>query len=189
MDLNALMGTIFSGESISGVSELTGASDSDIKNVLSSALPAILSGAQGQADNEETVSGFAGALADHAGADTSDLASFLHGVDLEDGGKILGHLLGSSKEATAQAAAEKAGLGSGQSMNILSAVAPLLMSLLGQQTQQSIPVQEDQPQQGGFQALTGASQGGGSLLSGLFGSLLGGGDTGSLISSLLGGLQ
>ena len=175
MDLNALMGTLLSQDSLQNMSSLTGASTDNVASVLSSALPALLSGAQGQANDEDALAGFAGALQDHAKDDTSDIASFLSGVDLEDGGKIVAHLLGGSQAQTTQDAADKAGLDLGKTASILSAVAPLLMSLLGQQTQQEEEKEEEKPAQSG------------SLLGGLFGSLLGNVDMGSLILGMLGG--
>lgn len=173
MDLNALMNTMLSGDSVAGLGEKTGASQAEVKNVLSAALPALLNGAKGQA--EDSASGFAGALAAHGKADTSNLGAFLSNVDLEDGGKIIGHLLGGQQQKATQAAAERAGVDVQKSGNILSAAAPLLMSLLGQQTQ---------GQQG---------QGGGLDLGGLLGGLLGGGgnggglDLGGLLGGILGG--
>ena len=168
MDFSALLNTMLSGESVSGMESLTGASGTEVESVLSSVLPSLLSGAQGQAENEETAAGFAGALADHAKDDTSDLAAFLSNVDLEDGGKIVAHLLGGAQQQTTQQAADVSGLNFGQASSIISAAAPLLMSLLGQQNQQS------QQQSSGLGAL---------------GSLFGGGglDFGSLISGLFGG--
>lgn len=169
MDLNSLMNTMLSGDSVAGLGAKTGASQEEVKNVLSAALPALLNGAKGQADGADTVSGFAGALTDHAKADTSNLSAFLSNVDMEDGGKIVGHLLGGAQQDTTAAAAERAGLDIGKAGSILSAAAPLLMSLLGQQTSQ---------QQ--------AQQSSGSTLSGLFGNLLGSGNLTGLLGGLLG---
>jgi len=179
MDMNELMKTMLSSESIKTMSQVTGTSQKDVKNVLAEALPSLLNGAKGQADDAGTVAGFAGALQDHAKADTTDIVSFLSGVDLEDGGKIVGHLLGTNAEATTKQAAAKAGLDAGSAGTILSAAAPLLMSLLGQQTgqaqaQQQLPT-ETAP------ASTAASG-----LSGLLGGLLSNVDLGGLLMNLLG---
>ena len=167
MDFSALLNTMLSGESVAGMENLTGASGTEVESVLSSVLPSLLSGAQGQAENEATAAGFAGALADHAKDDTSDLAAFLSNVDLADGGKIVAHLLGGAQQQATQQAADSAGLNFGQASSIISAAAPLLMSLLGKQDQQS------QQQSSGLGALGSLFGGGGmdfgSLLGGLFG--------------------
>ena len=168
MDLNALMGTLLSGDAVSNMSQLTGASQEEVQSVLTSALPAMLNGAQAQANDKETAEGFVNALAQHAQVDTSDVNAFLQNVDVEDGAKIVGHLLGNQQQGTAQAAAEKAGITAGSSNLILSAAAPLLMSLLGQQT-------------------SGNQNNNASGIGSLLGGLLGGGNGGSLLGSLLGG--
>jgi len=163
MDINKLMSTMLSGDSVSSMSKLTGVSQNEVQSVLSSVLPSLLSGAQGQADDKNTAEGFANALAAHAKVDTSDLASFLSNVDLEDGAKIVSHLLGSQKDSTTSSAAAQAGLKADQAGSVLSAAAPLLMSLMGQQQSKSSA--------GGFD----------------LGSLLGKTDISKLLSSLLGG--
>ena len=152
MDLNALMGTLLSGDTIANMSQKTGASSQEVQNVLASALPALLNGAQAQANS----------------ADTADLTSFVQNIDMDDGAKIVGHLLGNQQTEITQTASQRAGLSSGSTGLILAAAAPLLMSLLGKQTS-------------GNQ--NNNAMGIGSLL----GSMLGGADTTSLIGSLLGG--
>lgn len=181
MDMNALMNTLLSADAVGGMSQATGATQADVKNVLAAALPQLLGGAQAQATNAQTAESFAGALADHAKADTSDLAAFMSNVDMEDGGKIIGHLLGNNATATAADAADRAGLSAGQTAKILALAAPLLLSLLGQQTQQ-------QPQQNnglGIGSLMSALLGGG--MGNNSGNSGGGMDMSSLLMGLLGG--
>ena len=131
MDISSLIGTLLSSDSISGVSKTTKSSSSDVTSILSAALPALLNGAKAQAEDESTAAGFSKALASHGKDDTSDVASFLDKVDLEDGSKIIAHLLGSDDSAV-KSIAKKAGTNTKTTSNVLSAAAPLLMSLLGQ---------------------------------------------------------
>ena len=165
MDLSKLAGSLLSSDSVKGLSSLTGTSNTDIKNVLSSALPSLLSGATEQAKNESTAESFANALAQHAKDDTSNLTSFLGKVDLGDGAKIVSHLLGSGKEETVKKAAKASGVSEKKTNDILSAVGPMLLSLLGQQAE------EDDDKE------TGAN--------GLVGALLDNVDVGSLLSGLI----
>ena len=79
MDLSALMTTLLSSDSVKNLSKATGATKSDVTSVLSTALPMLLEGVSGQANNKE--SGFAGALAKHAVNDTTDLAGFFGNID------------------------------------------------------------------------------------------------------------
>lgn len=136
MDLMKLAGTLLSSDSVDGVSERTGSSGSDVSKVLAKALPALLDGANDQAKGKKTSKGFASALSDHAKDDTSDLSGFLGKVDMEDGAKILGHLLGSKEEDKVNEIAEESGLDTATVLEILSTASPLLLSLLGQQTEE-----------------------------------------------------
>ena len=204
MDLASMLQTMLSSDSIAKMGEKTGTSTDEVKSVLFSALPAMLSGVQGQANNQDTVAGFAGALDAHAKDDVSDIAAFLSNVDLEDGGKIVSHLLGGDKDAATTAAAERAGLSTAATGSILGAAAPLLMSLLGQQATQTVQAQSQAQQpsssDGGLLAglLGGAQQQAPAQSSGIFGllgKLFGGGaqqqstagnPIGSMMGSMLG---
>ena len=70
-------------------------------------------------------------------------------MDLDDGAKIIGHLLGGNSNAVAEQAAAKSGLSLGQTLKILSIAAPLVMSLLGK-TAQSQQVQAQPQATGSF---------------------------------------
>lgn len=172
MDLNSLMSTLLSSESIQGMSGKTGASVSQVKGVLGSALPALLTGAGAQSSNADTAESFANALTQHAANSTSSLPGFFGGVDLADGEKIVSHLLGGNLQSTTAAASQSAGTSTAQTGSILSAAAPLLMSLLGQQT-----------------AATQQQEETASPISVLMGNLLGGADLGGLTSGLLGAVS
>ncbi len=188
MDINSLLSTMLSSGSVNGISQLTGSSNQDVTNVLVSALPSLLGGAGMQATAEN--SGFEQALYSHAKDDTSNIANFMSGVDMKDGSKILGHLLGANTTATTNAVAANTGVSKRSTASILSAAARLLMSLLGQQTQAS--------QKPGLSTanligslLTGSLNSGSQSL---LGSLLGAGKPqqsmgGSLLGALLGGGQ
>ena len=165
MDLSKIAGTLLSSDALKGLSDRTGASTNDITKVLSSALPALLGGATEQAKNASTAESFANALSQHAKDDTSSLSTFLGTVDLADGAKIISHLLGSGKEETVKKAAKESGVAQNKVADILSAIAPVLLSLLGQQAD------EDDDKESG--------------IGGLVGSLLDNVDVGSLLSGLI----
>ena len=131
MDTSAILSTLLGASSIQGISQAANSSSDTVKKVLSAAVPMLLQGVTQQANNASTAEGISQALSDHAKVDTSNIASFLKGVDLTDGAKIINHLLG--KNATSEIA-KKAGTTSAKAKSILSAAAPLFMSLLGQQT-------------------------------------------------------
>ena len=167
MDISSLIGTLMSSDSLQNIASVAGTADKDVKDVLSAALPSLIDGAKEQCG--DTATGFADALLSHGKADTSDLASFIKNIDIEDGGKIIGHLLGGKKEEQLDGIAKSTGVTKAGTANILSLAAPLLMSLLGQQATSS--AEDSSP----------------SAISSIASSLLGNADIGSILGSLLGG--
>lgn len=150
MDINKLAGVLLGSDSISGLSSLTEVADKDVNSVLAEALPALLLGANNQAKGKDTTESFAEALADHAKADTKNVEGFFGNIDLEDGAKIIGHLLGAEKSDVTKKVAKKTGVSDDKTAMILAAAAPLLMSLLGQQAD------EDDNKNAGVEVLIGA---------------------------------
>jgi len=150
MDINKLAGVLLGSDSISGLSSLTEVDDKDVNSVLAEALPALLLGANNQAKGKDTTESFAEALADHAKADTKNVEGFFGNIDLEDGAKIIGHLLGAEKSDVTKKVAKKTGVSDDKTAMILAAAAPLLMSLLGQQAD------EDDNKNAGVEVLIGA---------------------------------
>lgn len=170
MDLKKLAGTLLSSDSISSLSDLTGASGSDVTSVLTKALPALLSGANEQATNKKSSESFVSALSQHAKDDTNNLSDFIGNVDLSDGAKIISHLLGSDKDSIVKDISKETGVSQNKTSSILSAIAPLLMSLLGQQAD------KDTKKKGDSSAEIGE----------LVGTLLSNVDVGDLLTGLLG---
>ena len=172
MDLMSIMGALLGDSSTSGISKATGASTSDVTSILSSALPLLLTGANTQANNSSTATGFVNALASHAQDDTSNLSSFFNTAEIEDGSKIIQHLFGSQTTTATKAIAKEAGVTQKQATSVLSAAAPYFMSLMGQQTEAATKQATTQT------AKTNAT-------ANLFSSLLGNTDATSLVGSLL----
>ena len=133
MDINSLLSTLLSSDSVSGVSKATKADDKEVASVLNAALPMLLKGAKKQSEDKDTAESFATALLSHGKKDTSNLSSFLKNVDLDDGSKIIGHLLGKDDDSVKKIA-KSSGVSAKKTGDILSAAAPLLMSLLGQES-------------------------------------------------------
>ncbi len=138
MDLTSvLMKSLLSDDSVKSLSKKTGSSKSEVTDVLTAALPMLISGAGQQAKNESTSESFLKALTKHAENDTSDMDSFMDNVDMADGAKILAHLLGSDTESTTKKVSKKSGTSNDNTAQILTAAAPLLMSVLGQENKKS----------------------------------------------------
>ena len=137
LDLTSIASTLLGSDALSGIASSTGASKNDVTSVLTSALPLLLQGAGKQSKGSSTAESFAQALENHAGKSTSSLSSFFKNVDLADGAKIVGHLLGAKNDSTAKKISKDSGLDTAQVLKILAAAAPLLMTLLGKTTAQS----------------------------------------------------
>ena len=133
MDMTSLLGVLLSSDSVSGVSKATKADNNEVASVLNAALPMLLKGAKKQSEDKDTAESFATALLSHGKKDTSNLSSFLKNVDLDDGSKIIGHLLGKDDDSVKKIA-KSSGVSAKKTGDILSAAAPLLMSLLGQES-------------------------------------------------------
>ena len=170
MYLTALMSAMLSEESIENLGAKAESSPEEVRSVLGSALPLLLNGANAQATNQQTAPGFLGALQQHAQDDATNIPSFFGNVDMGDGAKIIAHLLGANTGAQTQAVAQQTGVSQAKTGNILAAVAPLLLTLLGQQAASSSNSSNN-------------ALGIGSLM----GSLMGSGDMTSLLGSFLGG--
>ena len=178
MDISSLVGTLMSADSVQNIGKATKTNKSAVTNVLAAALPSLLNGAKEQ--SADTSTGFADALLSHGKDDTSNLSSFLNKVDLDDGGKIIGHLLGSNANAQVNTISQNTGVSKKDTNNILSAAAPLLMSLLGQQAASNASAQQSSASANNNAASSAAIGTAASLL-------LSNMDVSSLLSGLLGG--
>jgi hypothetical protein len=148
----SILDTLLSGSSLSALSELTGAGSDQVQNVLAQAVPTLVTGMKKNASSKDGEQSLTTALSQHAKDDTSDVASFLKNVDLKDGDKILSHILGGNKPAVESGIAKKAGVSKNQTATILSAAAPLLLSLLGNKKEEGA---------GGLMGMLGSLLGGG----------------------------
>lgn len=139
MDTKSLMTSLLSSGTLDALSSQTGTPKNQLTSVLESVLPTMLDGANSQATGQDTAESFQNAINTHAKDDTSDLTSFFGKVDLEDGAKIIGHLLGAGASSATEAATNASGLSSSDVAKIMSMVAPLILSSLGQQSQSAKP--------------------------------------------------
>jgi len=169
MDLSNLLSTLTSADSLNAISKTSGAKPSQVSALLTTALPVLLKGMQTNASSEKGASALASALDQHASSNVSNIGSFLSNIDLGDGAKIIGHILGGNNTQVQTGLAKKSGLTSSQVGSILSSVAPLLLSLIGSKKQSSN---------------TGLS-GLGGLLGGLLGSQKSSSSLDSILSSAL----
>ncbi len=194
---------------ISGVAGSTGQDSSKTGSVLTMALPVLMKAMQRNASTPEGAEGLMGALSKHDGGILDNLGGlFGGGVDqsvVNDGSKILGHVLGGKQQGVQQVIGQKAGMDAGAVGDILKTAAPILMGMLGKQSRQNgvsnsngigdllggmLGGSSNQQEQSFLEKILDAD-GDGSVIDDVAGMVLGGGNqqkSGGLLGGLLGGL-
>ncbi len=192
---------------ISGVAGQTGQNKSKTGSVLTMALPVLMQAMKNNTSTAKGAEGLLGALnSKHDGSILDNLSGlFSEGVDnhvLDDGGKILGHVLGNKQQNVERVLSQKSGMETGSVAQILKVAAPLLMGFLGKQAQQ-----QQVNSSSGIEGLLGGMLGGnspqqeqsflesmrdadgdGSIIDDVAGMVLGGNKKKSGLGGLLGGL-
>ncbi len=121
------------GGGISEISRQVGASESQVTQVVSGALPAMLAGLSKNTSSQTGLSALAGALdRDHDGGMLDNVMGMLGGGGASAiGGGILRHVLGGSQSPVESALGQTSGLDGAKVGQIMAMVAPLLMGVLG----------------------------------------------------------
>jgi hypothetical protein len=149
---------------ISSVSGQVGTDEGQTSSVLASVLPSLVGGMMNNASTPEGQGGLLGALlgGKHDGGILDNLSGMLGGGGVqEEGGKILGHVLGGNQAAVQSQVSQNTGVGSDQVAMIMKIAAPILMGYLAKKAM------------GGGLTNDAAQSGGG--LTDILGGLLGGG--------------
>jgi hypothetical protein len=133
-----LLNTDLGKSIISGVAGQTGQDESKTSSVLTMALPVLMQAMKRNAATPKGAEGLMSALSSkHDGSILDNLGGlFGGGVDsnvLDDGGKILGHVLGGKQQHVENALSQKSGIDAGSVAQILKVAAPILMGVLGNQ--------------------------------------------------------
>ena len=170
MDITNILGALTGNDAVSTIAEKFNLDSKQVSSVITSALPAIMGAMQKNASTEGGAAALAKALGDHAG-NAGNIISNLKGADLTDGSKILGHIFGGNLSSVISGISQKSGVASNGVSNILAAIAPSILALLGKQNGNS----------------------GAAGLGGLLGAILGGSSSSSSnnsggLGSILGGL-
>jgi hypothetical protein len=192
---------------ISGVSNQTNQPQNKTQDVLTMALPVLMAAMKKNANTPQGAEGLLSAIGNkHDGSILDNLGSlFEGGVDssvLNDGGKILGHVLGGKQQHVEMALSQKSGIDAGSVAQILKVAAPILMGILGNQAKKQ-NVNSASGLEGMLGGLLGGSSakndqnflesildanGDGSVIDDVAGMVLGGSKKKGGLSGLLGGL-
>ena len=170
--LSLLASTMLSQSSVNSVSGKTGLSSKQIQKLVMLALPILIKYMTKNASSGDGALSLLGALSQHKNNNSMDLQ--LKDADEADGAKIIHHILGKKENAVTQDLSAQTGLGTDQIHQVLSILAPGLMSGVSnaaeanaaQAAQAAQAASAHQPANPFASLLTGG---------GIFGSILGGG--------------
>lgn len=123
---------------VSGVSNETNQPQSKTQDVLTMALPVLMAAMKRNAATSKGAEGLMSALnSKHDGSILDNLGGlFRGGVGndvMEDGSKILGHVLGGKQQNVQMAISQKSGIDANAVAQILKVAAPILLGVLGNQ--------------------------------------------------------
>ncbi|NMH89411.1 DUF937 domain-containing protein [Flavivirga algicola] len=193
---------------ISGVAGQTGQDENKTGSVLTMALPVLMQAMKRNSATPQGAEGLLSALNNnkHDGSILDNLGGlFGGGVDsnvLDDGQKILGHVLGGKQQNVENALSQKSGMDAGSVAQILKVAAPILMGVLGKQSRQQnvnnstgldgllgglLGGNSQQQEQSFLESILDAD-GDGSVIDDVAGMVLGGNKKKSGLGGLLGGL-
>ena len=127
---------------ISGIANSTNTNKEKTSQVLTMGMPVLMKAMQRNAQTDSGSQGLLNAITGkHDGSILDNLGGLLGGSGMDslsqDGGKILGHVLGSKQGGVQNIISQKVGIDSGSVSQILKIAAPILMGFLGKQGKSS----------------------------------------------------
>lgn len=121
-----LLQSILNSRNINNVSDATGLTKVDVKNVMAEALPKLLNWMQSNLSNPQNINSLYDALDDHQWIDFSDW------ISLQEGQKILSHIFSNPNQVW-QKVSNTTWVSNSDAMWVLSWLAPIVMSVLWNQ--------------------------------------------------------
>ena len=185
--LSILTKSLLSDVAVSALGKKTGLSAGKLKKLLPLAIPVLLKAMTNNVSSQSGLESLLGALTQHT--NKKSLSEQIGEADEKDGGKILGHILGSNSAAAVNSLAQQSGLNDQEVSSALSNITPALLSGLSAATASGASPKFDLSDGLGLDDVMaifggGAQQSGGGLLGGLFGGAKP--SAGGLLGGLLG---
>jgi len=127
MDLvSTILKSLTSNSSLGALAGKVGVDPDQIEKALSSAIPSMIGSMTKNASSSDGAKSLLGALSQHE--DKREVSSQIKDADEEDGNKIIGKIMGDDKDDFISSIAKKAGINVGQSNQLLSSIAPSVLS-------------------------------------------------------------
>ena len=140
--LDTLLRSMTSSSSLDTMSQRTGGSNDQMAALITAALPILLRAMTANASTQAGAASLNEALGQHR--ETGSVAEQFAAADMDDGAKILQHILGGNSSSVMNGLSRQSGLSSDQVGSALSALAPVLLSSLSAASNQA-PVQRQRP--------------------------------------------
>jgi hypothetical protein len=135
--LQELLGQEGGDQALNQISQSVGADHGAVSSAVQMALPLIVGAMAKNAQDPAGAQSLDNAVQEHDGSLLDNIGGIATAALAANGGGILSNILGGSKQdAAASQISQSTGLSSGQVMQILMMLAPIVMSYLGRQKQQ-----------------------------------------------------
>lgn len=138
MDITDILSSLLGGPQSTPQQRQPQTKTSGMGSLAKLAIPMILMALYRNASSKKKASSLTEALRDHEAtpADTisTDIFSRLERGDTNDGGKILGHVLGKDYDTIASQIAAQAGVSIDQAKSMMSSLSPMIMEMLAEKT-------------------------------------------------------
>ena len=140
--LETLLRSMTSSSSLDTMSRRTGGSNDQMAALITAALPILLRAMTQNASTQSGAASLQQALTQHT--ETGSVAEQFETADIDDGAKILQHILGRNSSSVMNGLSRQSGLSNDQVGSALGALAPVLLSSLSAASNQA-PVQRQKP--------------------------------------------
>ena len=140
--LETLLRSMTSSSSLDTMSRRTGGSNDQMAALITAALPILLRAMTQNASTQSGAASLQQALTQHT--ETGSVEEQFETADIDDGAKILQHILGRNSSSVMNGLSRQSGLSNDQVGSALGALAPVLLSSLSAASNQA-PVQRQKP--------------------------------------------
>ncbi len=163
MDLSNLLNSVLGDERIlQEMSRKVGAQPEEVRKAATLGMPTLVEAIDRNAREESKRDSLAKALEDHQNDDVENLEGFINHVDVNEGDRMVGHILGDRKMNVENNIAKNSNLGIGQVSGLMSMLAPILIGMLGNKKREQNVSRDNIPDlTGSLGGLLGGSGGGG----------------------------
>lgn len=138
--LGLLLKAMTAKTALEQIAKKTGLSEKQIKTLMTLAIPILIKYLTKNASSGDGASSLLNALTQHTSKKDMDLQ--LKEADEQDGGKIIGHILGKKEKEVTQNLSAQSGLSADQVNQILSIIAPALLTGVSEAASNTTVAQE-----------------------------------------------